>query len=388
MRKTLLFSVVVALCFMALAAPGATRAQSKTFTIGVSNGFVSSEWRTQMLQNLDNLVKEYQGQGINITLAVESADVDVPGQIQQIQNLVNKKVNAIIIDANDQKGLNSALQDAVDAGIVVIAVDEEISAKGVYNVAIDQTEWARMSAQWLADKLGGKGNVVIIEGVVGHPANEARMAGVKAVFDKYPGIKIVGRDSGKWDQATAQKVMANFLASIPQIDGVWTQDGGMAIGALTAVQTANPAKWPIMVGEARAGYLQLWNTVKTARPDFHAYGVVNPPGIAASGMRVAVELLTGGKVADGALQGATNNTLYVPIPYAVDDSNFQDQYTKVASQPGSYTLDSIITQDQAKALLAGQLKATPAATMSATMNGTMAATMASMSATMAATAAK
>ncbi len=396
-RKLFLALALVALIIATFASGSShpTKAAAK-YTIGISNGFVGSEWRTQMLQNLDDAAKAYKDQGIDVTLVVESKDVDVQGQIQQIQNLINRKVNAIIVNPNDIKALNPILEDAVDQGIVVISIDQEISAKGVYNVVIDQTEWARISARWLAEALGGKGDVVLIEGFVGHPANEARMAGVKEVFDKYPGIKIVGRDSGKWDQATGQKVMSDFLASIPNIDGVWTQDG-MATGVLTAINTANPKKFPITTGEARASYLTLWKQVLDKHPDFKSIGVVNPPGIATSGLRVAIELLGGAKVNPAALSGASKNTLYVPIPYVVDPKNFADYLAKYGSQPASYTLDGIITQDDAKALIAGKMIATPAATMSAGGSATMAATKsagasatmaATMSATMAATAAK
>jgi ribose transport system substrate-binding protein len=334
-----------------------SQAQAETFmvrdwsavepiTIGVSNGFVGSEWRTQMIQNIEEVVAEFQAQGLAIELVVESADVDVQGQVQQVQNLINRGVDAIIINPNDQSGLNLALEDAVAEGIVVIAVDQEISAEGVYNVVIDQIEWARMSARWLAEQLGGEGDVVLIEGFIGHPANEARMQGVEEVFANYPGINVVGRDTGQWDQATGQQVMSDFLASLPNIDGVWTQDG-MAQGALTAVRTANPDEWPVMVGEARAGYLQLWHDVLQERPDFTSFGVVNPPGVGADGVRVAVEILLGHTPDASKLAGPFGNSFYVPIPYVVDEFNFDQYYAEVAEQPESYTLDGFITQLEA-----------------------------------------
>src|SRR5690606_13713203 len=98
-------------------------------------------------------------------------------------------------------------------GVVVIAIDQEVSAEGVYNVVIDQKEWGAANARWLAETLGGKGNIVIIEGFVGHPANEDRMAGVMDVLAGYPDIKVVGRESGSWDQATGQRVASDMLAS-------------------------------------------------------------------------------------------------------------------------------------------------------------------------------
>jgi ribose transport system substrate-binding protein len=358
------FFCVAILLLLAVAYGGSAVAQDG-YTIGLSNGFVGSEWRTQMIQQMEAVAAELTEAGTPIELVIESADVDVQGQIQQIQNLINRGVDAIVVNPNDVAALNSALEEAVEAGIVVISIDQEISAQGVYNVVIDQNEWAKISARWLAEQLGGEGDVVLIEGFVGHPANEARMAGVEEVFAEYPGINVVGRESGRWDQATGQQVMSDFLASLPNIDGVWTQDG-MATGVLTAIETANPEEWPIVSGEARASYLQMWSEIAETNPDFTSIGVVNPPGIAASGLRVAVELLQGAEINPDALQGEAGNTLYVPIPYVVDESNFEEIFAEYGEEPAAYTLDGVITQEQAQQLIAGELVAAPDATPEAT----------------------
>ncbi len=321
----------------------------KTFTIGVSNGFVGSEWRTQMIENLQAVNEEYKQAGVTGDLVIENADVDVPGQIQQIRNLINKGVNAIIINPNDIQALNPVIKEAKDAGIVVITIDQEISAPETINVVIDQTEWARMSAKWLADKLGGKGNVVVVNGIAGHPANEARYKGVQEVFAQHPDLKVLNVVNANWDQSTGQQKMAELLASQPNIDGIWTQDG-MGSGVLRAVMAANPAKYPVEVGEARAEYLKLWSEMRQKDPSWSSYGVINPPGVAASGLRIAVELLQGRKLKDGVLKGAAGNTIYVPIPGAVDDSNFESEFAKYKDKSNSYTLDGILTADEAKAL--------------------------------------
>jgi ribose transport system substrate-binding protein len=309
-----------------------------------------------MIANMEAVVEELNAAGTPVEFIVESDNVDVQGQIQQIQNLMNQGVDAIIVNPNDIAALNSTLEEAVESGIVVISVDQEISAQGVYNVVIDQNEWAKISARWLAEQLGGEGDVVLIEGFVGHPANEARMAGVEEVFAEYPGINVVGRETGSWDQATGQQVMSDFLASLPNIDGVWTQDG-MATGVLTAIQTANPEEFPVVSGEARASYLKLWSELREANPEFTSIGVVNPPGIGASGLRVAVEILKGGEVNPDALAGESGNTLYVPIPYVVDDTNFDVAFEAYGAEADSYTLDGMLTQEQAAQLIAGELEA-------------------------------
>jgi ribose transport system substrate-binding protein len=325
------------------AAPAAEGTNAGPFTIGVSNGFVGSEWRTQMLEDLETVNAEYKAAGLTNDLVIESADTDVQGQTQQIRNLINQGVDAIIINPNSQTGLNSVIKEATDAGIVVIAIDQEISEPSAVNVVIDQTEWARMSAQWLVDTLGGQGNVVVINGIAGHPANEARYNGVKEVFAANPGITVLNEANANWDQATGQQVMANLLASQPDIDGVWTQDG-MALGVLQAIQAANPGEWPVVSGEARAGYMQLWNEVKAEHPEFQSFGVVNPPGVAASGLRVALNLLQGKQLKADALAGPYSNSLYVPIPGTVSEENFQAEYDKIKDQPASYVLDGIVDQ--------------------------------------------
>ena len=316
------------------------------FTIGLSNSFVGSEWRTQMIQQMQDVNAPYMDAGLTNDLVIESADTDAQGQIQQIQNLVNKGVDAIIINPGDVNALNQTLEDVTAQGIPVIAVDQEICADGVINVVIDQKEWAKISAKWLAEQLGGQGDIVLIEGFVGHPANEARMAGVEEVLADYPDINVVGRDTGMWDQATGQQVMSNFLASLPNIDGVWTQDG-MASGVLQAIMTANPEKWPINSGEARQSYLAMWNDLLAERPDFQSIGVYNPPGVGASGLRVVLNILQGKEVDESKLAGPCGNTLYVPIPGVVTNENFAAEWEAVKDLPASWTLDGIISQEEA-----------------------------------------
>ena len=319
--------------------------QEGPFTIGVSNSFVGSEYRTQMIDVLEEVNAEFQAQGLTNDLVIESATTDVAGQIQQIQNLINRGVDAIIVNPGDVEGLNATLEEAVNQGIVVIAIDQEIGAEGVYNVAIDQKEWATISARWLAEKLGGQGDIVLIEGFVGHPANVARMEGVEEVLSEFPDINVVGRDSGMWDEATGQQVMSNFLASFPNLDGYWTQDG-MAIGAFQAVQAANLEEWPQPVGEGRVAFLKLWAEALETQPDFETIAVANPPGVAGSGLRIAVELLQGRQVDSSKLAGPWGNTLYMPIPVVVTKDNFQQVYEEYQDRPDSYLLDGILTQEE------------------------------------------
>jgi ribose transport system substrate-binding protein len=320
--------------------------EGKKFTIGISNPFISSEYRTQMIQSLIEVNKEYMERGITNELVIESADTDVAGQIQQLQNLINKGVDAILVNPSDVNGLNDTLQEAINKGIIVISVDQELNTPGVYNVGIDQKEWAKISARWLAEKLGGQGNIVLIEGFPGHPANVARMDGVEEVLKEYPGIKVLGRETGKWDEATGQQVMSNFLASFPNLDGYWTQDG-MAIGAMQAVMAANPPKWPILVGEGRCQFLQLWDQRLKEDPNFETIAVANPPGVSPTGLRIAVNMLMGKQVDKSKLGGANGLSFVIPVPVIVTKENFQEVFTTMCKdKPATYLLDGIMTDEE------------------------------------------
>jgi ribose transport system substrate-binding protein len=326
------------------AAPAFTAEQP--FTIGISNPFISSEYRTQMIQELIETNQEYMDQGITTELVIESADTDVAGQLQQLQNLISRGVDAILVNPGDVNALNATLQEAVNQGILVISVDQELNTPNVYNVGIDQKEWAKTSAQWLADKLGGQGNIVVLEGIPGHPANVARMEGFEEVMAANPGITILGRDTGNWDEATGQQVMSNFLASFPNIDGYWTQDG-MAIGAFQAVLAANPAKFPVGVSEGRCQSLQLWNERLQVDPNYESIAVANPPGVAPTGLRIAVNMLQGKQVDRSKLGGANGLSFVLPVPVTVTKDNFQQVLTETcADRPPTYLLDGILSDEE------------------------------------------
>lgn len=340
----------VAVGLLALAAIAPAALAQGTVKIGVSNGFVGSEWRTQMLDNIRDVVADLKKSGTNVELVVQSADVDVQGQIQQIRNLINAGVKGILINPNSQTGLNQVIKEATDAGVKVVVVDQEVSAPTAVNVGIDQRAWAKDKMDWLAKTLGGKGNVVLINGIAGHPANEARVAGINDSLKSYPDIKVLNSANGDWDQAKAQQVLSSILASQPNIDGIFTQDG-MGQGVLRALIAAKPAKMPAVSGEAYVGYMKLWTDIKKTNPEFKSYGLANPPGVGASGLRVLVNLVQGKTLKDGVLGGAAKNTIYVPVPARVDDATLTKTLTELTAQKkaDTYTMDGYLTAAQAAA---------------------------------------
>ena len=195
----------LALSTVAAIAVSVFSAEAKDLKIGLSNGWVGSEWRTQMIDEAKAAAEAWKEKGQNVEVVVQSANVDVPGQIAHVRNFINEGVDAIIINPNSPTAFDPVFAQAKEAGILVISTDAEVSSPDAIYVGIDQKAWGAAGAKWLAETLGGKGNVVAINGVAGHPANEMRVAGYKEVFSQYPDIKIVNEVNANWDQAQGQQ---------------------------------------------------------------------------------------------------------------------------------------------------------------------------------------
>jgi ribose transport system substrate-binding protein len=112
------------------------------------------------------------------------------------------------------------------------------SSAATCHIGTDNVYIGRVGAQWIVDKLGGKGNVVVLPGIPGAASSEDRIIGQAEVFPKYPGIKIVAQQNADYDRVKALHVMENILQAQPKIDAVYCYNDEMALGALAAVKAA------------------------------------------------------------------------------------------------------------------------------------------------------
>ena len=338
MRK---FSAL-ALTTVAALAVSAFSTQAADYKIGLSNGWVGSEWRTQMIEEAQAAAAAWKEKGHNVEVVVQSANVDVPGQIAHVQNFINEGVNAIIINPNSPTAFDPIFAQAKEAGILVISTDAEVSSPDALYVGIDQKAWGAAGAEWLAKTLDGKGSVVAINGVAGHPANEMRVAGYKEVFAKYPDIKLVNEVNAVWDQAKGQQAMQNILATYPDVTGVWVQDG-MAAGAWKSIMDAKKTDIAA-TGEIRKDLIDIWTTDK-----LNSGASVNPPGVMASALNVAVLMLDGKELKEPATAGQYKNAMYLPIPF-IDSSNLAEAAKQTEGKPGYYSYTSQLSIEDAEKL--------------------------------------
>jgi len=337
MRKTF---IAAGLAVVLGAGLSATASAKDSFTIGLSNGWVGSEWRTQMIDEAEAAAKAWEKKGIKVKTIAQSSNVDVPGQIAQVRNFINQGVDAIIVNPNSPTAFDPIFAQAKAKGILVISTDAEVSSKDAIYVGIDQKGWAMQSAEWLAKTLKGKGNVVAINGVAGHPANQMRVAGYREVFAKYPDIKILNEVNANWDEAQGQQAMQNLLATYPAINGVWVQDG-MAAGAWRALTDAK-RKDVAATGEIRVDFLKTWK-----EKNYNSGASVNPPGCMASALNVAILRLQGREFKNGIFKGQYGNAIYIPIPL-IDSSNFEQTYQKWKDKAGYISVSTVVTPEQAE----------------------------------------
>ena len=172
-------------------------------------------------------------------IAVDSKE-DVATQLGQVENFVAQGVDAIIIIPANTDAADPMTKAAQDAGIPLVYVNRIPSnlPEGVAYVGSDSIQAGIMQAEWLADKLGGKGNVVIMNGDLAQEAAQKRTEGEKQVFAKFPDIKIIKEDTASWDRAQGLSLMENWLATGDQIDAVASNNDEMAIGAIQAIEAA------------------------------------------------------------------------------------------------------------------------------------------------------
>jgi len=238
-KKVNLFLVLVMLLsVLSACAPAAAPTEAsgdKPIKIGVSMLF-DDLWLT----TLRDAMTEYAATQPGVELIMVDSKEDVATQLGQVENFVAQKVDVIVLIAANTDAADPMTKAAQDAGIPLVYVNRIPSnlPEGISYVGSDSIEAGIMQAEWLAEKLGGKGNVVIMNGNLAQEAAQKRTEGEKQVFAKYPDIHIIKEDTANWSRADGLALMENWLATGDQIDAVASNNDEMAIGALQAIEAA------------------------------------------------------------------------------------------------------------------------------------------------------
>jgi ribose transport system substrate-binding protein len=255
----------------------------ETFTIGVSNTLVGNQWREQMVCAIK---AQARVSGVVDEVVLANRDTDASGQISDIEGLIGQGVDAIIVNPADRTALDDVIAAADEQGVLVISVDQAVTAPAAYNVTNDQVAYAEMGARWLFERLGGSGNVLYMRGFDGHPADADRDEGFQAALADYPDITIAEEVFTGWDPSTGAQQALDIL-STQQIDGIWTS--GIDYSVVEQFEAAGHEYVPI-VGADNNGFIQQLIELRDA--GLEGAIVSNPPPVGGVATAIAVDLLT------------------------------------------------------------------------------------------------
>ncbi|MBE1537292.1 ABC transporter permease/substrate-binding protein [Actinomadura algeriensis] len=186
------------------------------------------------VQFRDGAQAEAARRGVDLT--VSDAQNDASQQVNQVQNYVSQGMDAIIVNPVDSDAAAPAVQAANRADIPVIAADRTVNGADVAQlVASDNVEGGRLAADEMAKLLGGKGEIVVLQGQPGASASRERGQGFAEGIAEHSGIEVVAEQPADFDRTKGLNVMTNLLQSHPDIDGVFAENDEMALGAIKAL---------------------------------------------------------------------------------------------------------------------------------------------------------
>ncbi len=289
--KTLLTTTAIALALAASA--GSALADTSGKKIAFSNNYAGNSWRQAMLKSYDIVTKKAVADGVVGAADVfTTADKEVPTQAAQIQNLILQGYDAIVINASSPDALNGAIQQACDAGIVVVSFDGIVTAPCAWRVVVDFKDMGKQEVEQMAKFQPNGGNLLEIRGLAGTSIDQAIHDGIVEGVAAHPEFKLVGSVEGDWDQTTAQKAVATVLPSLPDVIGVVDQ-GGDGYGAAQAFAAAGKPRPTIIMGN-RQDELQWWKEQKE-KDGYTTWSASIAPGVSTLAFWVAQQILDGNK---------------------------------------------------------------------------------------------
>jgi inositol transport system substrate-binding protein len=301
---------------MAAAAPGA----ANKVKIGVTVTF-DDPWLTLLRGAMAEYAKS-RGPDVEVIFADSQGDPNV--QRSQVNDFVAQKMDAIVIVPADTE-TTGLMTDAVTRAKIPLVYVNGLPGDlpdGVAYVGSKSIDAGIMQMDWIAKKLGGKGNVVIIQGALGHEAAQQRTAGVEQAARKYPDIKITKVADAYWERYHGQLLMKSWLASGEQIDAVAANNDEMALGALDAIEAAGKLG-KIVVGGVDATPAAL-AAMDKGRLNVTVFQNAKEQGV--GGIKTAVAL-AGGDKAD----------MRVWVPYELVTPENYKQYLASSPAPAAAT---------------------------------------------------
>ncbi|WBL14682.1 ABC transporter substrate-binding protein [Sutcliffiella sp. NC1] len=224
--------LIAAGCSSQSSGSGDAAAEGKSIKIGMSFQEMNNPYFISMKEALEEAAKQ-----IGAEVIIADAQHDVAKQINDIDDMIQKGIDILLINPTDSEGAEAAVIAAKDAGVIVVAVDAQ--AKGPLDSFVGSRNYdaGYLAGKQMAEDLGGNGKVAILDGIPVVPILQ-RVEGFRDAVSEYAGIEIVDIQNGKQDRAEAMKVTENMLQSNPDLDALFSVNDEGALGSLGAIEAS------------------------------------------------------------------------------------------------------------------------------------------------------
>ena len=285
MKGRRLLSVAMAV-LLVLSFPLAAAASQ---TLGVVISTLNNPFFVTLKDGAEEKAKE-----LGVELVIYDAQDDSAKMTSSMEDLIQKKVGAILVNPTDADAVVPSILAANAAGIPVLTIDRgATSGEVVTHIASDNVAGGKMAGEFLAEKIGGKGKVVELVGIPGTSAARDRGKGFHEAMEGYPGIKIVASQAADFNRDRGLAVFENILQAQPEIDGVFAHNDGMVLGAIAAAEAAGRK------GIVFVGFDAVDDAVKAVKDGRLAATVAQQPKeMGLLGVEYAVKYLEGEAIPD------------------------------------------------------------------------------------------
>ncbi len=206
----------------------------KKLVIGATMLSMQNEFVVNVSDQMEAKAKE-----LGVELITVDAERSALKQVEQVESFIAQGVDAIVMNPCEVEASSPAVKLAMDAKIPIINVNSETTAKPTAFVGSDDTESARIAMKYIVEKLGGKGNVIMMHGYMGQAAQIKRDKGAKEILKANPGLTLLAEQSGEWDRAKAMSLTENWIQSFgPKINAIFAQNDEMGLGVVKALEAA------------------------------------------------------------------------------------------------------------------------------------------------------
>lgn len=247
MKKTLrsVILLVLALSMLLALTACSTSQKSDKVKIGVTLMDFSTEFGIGLK---DYMTAKADAMG-DVELTVVDAGGDAAKQLQQVETFISQKVDAIIMQPQEQEACSPAIDKAKAAGIPIINCNSLTITEPDAYVGSNDSESAEIAMTYIAEQLGGKGNVLMMHGHPGQTAEVKRTEGAMDILAQNPDMTLLDEQTADWDRAEAMTLMENWIQAYgDQINAVFCQNDEMALGALNALVQAGKKDNVLVVG--------------------------------------------------------------------------------------------------------------------------------------------